>query len=152
MSLDLRWALHHPFRFIRAAWWHWAIAVLLLVKAVLITNPLWDVTATDHVWPIILGFTAAMCIASSIALSHHRLQVATAVTLFAVSATRGLTYLLLVVADSGPTTVVLGEAFAMHWALIAVYATKWPVVSTAARMDVTVQAGDDALGRLREAG
>lgn len=150
--VDLRWIVRHPLRWIRAAWWHWLIAIVLLLKAVLITDPLWDVTATAHLWPIVLGFCAAMCIASSIALSDHKLQRATAITLFTVAMIRAVTYGMLVLGGESHTTDVLARAFALHWFLIAVTATRWPVISTQARLSVTVQAGEDALGRLREAG
>ena len=150
--IDLRWIWHHPLRFLRVVWFHLLVAGWIYAKAILVTDPLWDVTATAHLWPIVLGIAATMCVASAIALSHHGLQRATAYTLFIIAATRALTYVLLIAGDETQTTTTLAWAFLIQWGVIATFATRWQVISTAARWAVTTQAGEDALGRLREAG
>lgn len=65
---------------------------------------------------------------------------------------RTLTYALLILGDHSATTDTLARAFALHCFLLAITAIRWPVISIQARLSVTVQAGEDALGRLREAG
>jgi hypothetical protein len=144
--LDVRWLIHHPLRWARAVGFQLAIAALLLAKAVLITDPLWDVTIWAHLGPIALGGAAAMCIASAVAPADHRLQLTTMWTLIAVAAWRTTTYLMLVIADTSPTTTVLAEAFAIHWVVMGALATRWPVISTKAALIVTVEAGRDQGG------
>lgn len=149
--LDLRWLVHHPLRWARAVGFQLVIAGLLLAKAVLITDPLWDVTVWAHIGPIGLGAAAAMCIASAVAPADHRLQLTTMWTLMSVAAWRTTVYLMLIGADTGQTTTVLAEAFAIHWAVLGAVATRWPTISTKAALIVTVEAGRDQ-GGLRAAG
>lgn len=149
--LDMRWLVHHPLRWARAVGFHLAIAVLLLAKAVLITDPLWDVTALAHLGPIALGAAAAMCVASAVAPADHRLQLTTMWTLIGIATWRAGTYLVLAAADISPTTTLLAEAFVIHWAVVGAMATRWPTISTKAALIVTVEAGRDQ-GGLRAAG
>lgn len=149
--LDVRWLVHHPIRWARAVGFQLTVAVLLLAKAVLITDPLWDVTVWAHIGPILLGAAAAMCIASAVAPADHRLQLTTMWTLIAVSGWRLTVYLMLAAADTSPTTTLLAEAFAIHWVVMGALATRWPIISTKAALIVTVEAGRDQ-GGLRAAG
>lgn len=150
--LELKWIANHPLRWLKATWFHWFVGLLLLAKGALITDPLWQITALAHLWPIALGAAAAMCIASSIAITDQRLQRATMISLFAVSIWRIVTYLLVLFAPtSNHTTQVLAFALILNWALLAVTATRWPIISTHAALLVTVDSGRDA-GRLRATG
>lgn len=149
--LELKWIANHPLRWLKAAWFHWSVGILLLIKGALITDPLWEVTALAHLWPIALGAAAAMCIASSIAITDQRLQRATMISLFAVSIWRIFTYALVLIASDSHTTQIIAFALTLNWALLAVTATRWPIISTHAALLVTVDSGRDA-GRLRATG
>lgn len=150
--INLRFIARHPVKWARVCWFHWTVALLLLLNAVLIVDELWAVTSLARYWPIPLTVAATMCVASSVALSHARLQTVTALTLFGVATWRASTYLLLWAADTSTSVDLLSQAFALHWLLLAAVATRWPIISTRAALDVSAQAGHDDQGPLRAAG
>lgn len=141
--IDVRWLLRHPIRWANAVGFQLFVAALLIVKAVLITDPVWDVTQWSHLGPLTLVFAAGMIVASAVAPADRRLQMVTMFTLLGVATWRVATYLLLIAADISPTTTLLAEAFIIHWAWVGAIATRWPIISTKAALVVTVEAGRD---------
>lgn len=150
--ITLRWAIHHPWRWVQAVWWHIAIATILAAKAVLVTSGLWDITSLSRYWPLLLAAAATMCVASAIALTDERLQTATMLTLLAVGIWRAATYLMLWAADTGADVDLLAQAFALHWTLLAVVACRWPTISTRAALTVSSQASRDREDSVRAVG
>lgn len=149
--LDLKFLWHHPLRWGRAVGFHLAIAALLLTNAILVTDPLWDVTAWSHLGPVVLSAAAGVVIASAVAPADRRLQIATMLTLLGTAVWRTSTYMLLAAADTSSLNTAVAEAFALHWIFVGAVATRWPIISTQAALVVTVEAGRDQ-GPLRAAG
>lgn len=141
--IDVFWALRHPLRWAYAVGFHLFVAGLLTSKAVLITDPLFDVTRWAHIGPIVLMFAAGMVVASAVAPADRRLQIATAATLIGLASWRVFTYLLLIASDVSANTAVIAQAFILHWAWVGAIATRWPIISTKAALIVTVEAGRD---------
>lgn len=138
--ISMRWALHHPWRWAQAVWWHIAIAVLLALKAVLVTAGLWDITALSRYWPLVLVAASTMCLASAIALTDERLQTATMLTLLGVGIWRAATYGMLWAADTSSNVDLLAKSFAIHWVLLAIVALRWPTISTRSALIVSAEA------------
>lgn len=143
--LDIIWTLRHPWRWARAVWWQLTIAAVLATKAVLITDPLWEVTTWSHIGPLTIVAAAAVCLASAVAPAERRLQSFCAWTLGAVAVWRTATYGMLIFATTDPTTTILAEAFTLHWVFIGFVATQWPVIALKSELEVTVESGQESL-------
>ena len=144
---DATWAAAHPLRWARTAWPHWAIALLLLVKAVLIADPIWAQVPLTGLWPPLLGGVAFMVVASAVTPRSSRLATATGVVLGAVAAGRAVTYMLLTVASPMPTVRMLAFAFAVHWLLLAAMASRFTAITLHTALQVVVERADEGRDR-----
>ena len=143
---ELRWLRRHPLRWVRVMWLPWLLALLLWVKALVITEPVFAVVSVSHLWPVIMAATAGSVLVSAFAPLEPRLQAAVAAILFSVSVLRVLTYLHTFIyagaaLDSIGRVVVLG--FMVHWLVMAALAAWLPVILEASGRRMTVEAGRD---------
>lgn len=143
---DLRWLYHHPLRWVRVMWCPWLFALLLLVKAFVIADPVFKVTSVADAWPLLLALLAGVLLASAFAPLEPRMQAGSAALLFAVAVLRVLTYVHTYVVGGDELThdgrvIVVG--FVVNWLAVAAVAAWWPMILEESGRRMTVEAGRD---------
>lgn len=146
---ELRWLRRHPVRFIRATWFHWAVAAALLVLAASRTGDIFvSRLVAPQLWPIVLGAVAGAVAVSSFAPLAPRVQAAVGAMLAGVSCSQ-----LAVLAEALRVDAVSPQGRAVVWALLAHWsvmlavAAAWPRMSAVAGLEVVIEAGHDDRGR-----
>lgn len=143
---EVRWLKRHPLGWLRIMWFPWLMAGLLLAKAFIVAEPVFDVTSVAPAWPILLALLAGVLAASTFAPLEPRMQAGSAATMFAVAVLRVLTYLhtLLIAGEAlgqNGRVVVLG--FMVNWVVIAAVAAWWPTILEESGRRMTLEAGRD---------
>lgn len=147
---EIRWLRRHPLRWARVMWLPWLLALLLVLKAIVIAEPVFAVVSVSELWPVILGMTGGVVLTSAFAPLEPRLQAAVAAILFGVSVLRLLTYvhtLALAGAALSADARMIVAGFMIHWAVMAALAAWLPVLLEEAGRRMTVEAGRDDRAR-----
>ena len=144
---DFRWVRRHPLRWVRIMWLPWAVAAVLVGKAVTVGQPPFGLTTMSAAWPILLAVTAGIMASSGIVPLDHKMQAFSASWLFGVSLLRVLTYLDTIWrAGLNAEATVIAAGFALNWALVAIMAVWWPNLLQEAGRDMAVATGVDDRG------
>lgn len=141
---ELRWVRHHPLSWMRLMWFQLSMGVLLTLKAAVVSEDIFAQATASQYWPILLGLSAGVCLASTFAPLDDRLQIGVAASLFTIFLLRAGTY-----ADTffradltrPGRSIVVG--FLIHWLILALVAVWWPAIAERSGRELTVAAGRD---------
>jgi hypothetical protein len=127
----------------RIVYWHWLIALLLAIKAAIVTADVWGITAGWQLWHVALGAASATVALSAIAPLDRRLQTVAMYALMFVSVSRTATYLGVIIMPTTRNVDLLAGAFAVHWTIFTLIALRWAALSEPAGRRLTLAAEAD---------